>query len=144
MGKKRTIQKRGGGVDQELRARSLGKAGKKKVLAGVLYINSSYNNTNMALADKQGNMLSWSSSGSLGFKGTKKGTPFAASKVGDLMGEKASLFGMQEVDVVIKGIGSGREASLRSFANKGIAVSSISDATPIAHGGVRPKKPRRV
>lgn len=144
MGKKRTIQKQGGGVNQELRARSLGKAGKKKVSAGILFINSSYNNTNMTLADRQGNVLSWSSSGSLGFKGTKKGTPFAASKVGDLMSEKANLFGMQEVDVIIKGIGSGREASIRSFANKGISVSSIKDMTPVPHGGVRPKKPRRV
>jgi len=144
MGKKRTVRKAGGGFDSELRARSLGKIIKKKVSAGTLYIRSTYNNTRLLLSDKKGNTLCWSSSGSLGFKGTKKGTPFAAAKVGELIGEKAKLIGVKEVNVVLKGVGVGRESSLRSFSSKGIELSSIRDETPMPHNGPRPKKPRRV
>ena len=144
MGKKRTVQKRGGGFDSELRSRSLSKIIKKKVAAGTLHISSTYNNTRLLLSDKKGNTLCWSSSGALGFKGTKKGTPYAAAKVGELIGEKAKLIGIKEVNVMLKGVGTGRESSLRSFASKGIELSNISDATPMAHNGPRPKKPRRV
>lgn len=144
MGKKRTVQKRGGGFDSELKARALSRVAKKKVAYGTLFIKSSYNNTKILLADKQGNALSWSSSGSLGFKGTKKGTPFAAAKVGELIGERAQLIGMKGVNVIMRGIGSGRESSLRSFASKGIEISSIKDETPIPFNGPRPRKPRRV
>ncbi len=86
----------------------------------------------------------WSSSGALGFKGAKKGTPFAAAKVGELLGEKASMIGVKDVDVVIKGVGGGRESALRGFITKGIQVSSIKDTTPVPHNGPRPKKTRRV
>ena len=144
MGKKRTVQKRGGGFDSELKARALSRVAKKKVAYGTLFIKSSYNNTKILLADKQGNALSWSSSGSLGFKGTKKGTPFAAAKVGELIGERAQIIGMKGVNVIMRGIGSGRESSLRSFASKGIEISSIKDETPIPFNGPRPRKPRRV
>ncbi len=144
MGKKRTVQKSGGGFDAELRNRSLGKAAKRKVSAGVLHIQSTYNNTRLLLSDKKGNTLCSSSSGSLGFKGTKKGTPFAAAKVGELIGEKAKTMGIQEVNVVLSGVGPGRESSLRSFASRGIELSAIRDETPIPHNGPKPKKPRRV
>jgi len=144
MGKKRTVQKKGGGFDSELKARALSRSTRKKVLAGTLYIQSSYNNTRMLLADKEGNALSWSSSGALGFKGTKKGTPFAAAKVGELIGERAQVIGIKNVNVIMRGVGSGRESSLRSFSSKGIDISSIRDETPIPFNGPRPPKPRRV
>lgn len=144
MGKKRTVRKRGGGFDAALKARSLARAIKKKVAVGTLYVQSTYNNTRMLLTDKKGNMLRGSSSGSLGFKGTKKGTPFAAAKVGELMGEQAQLLGMKEVNVIISGVGAGRESSLRSFASKGIEISSIRDETPVPFNGPRPRKARRV
>lgn len=144
MGKKRIVKKGGGGVDSELRARSLAKAAKKKLSAGTLYIQSTYNNTKMLLADKNGNAISWSSSGSLGFRGAKKGTPFAAAKVGELLGEKAQVVGIKEVNAVIKGVGPGRESSIRAFAGKGIDISLISDQTPVPHNGPRQPKPRRV
>ena len=143
MGKKRTVQKKGGGFDSELKARALSRSTRKKVLAGTLYIQSSYNNTRMLLADKEGNALSWSSSGALGFKGTKKGTPFAAAKVGELIGERAQVIGIKNVNVIMRGVGSGRESSLRSFSSKGIDISSIRDETPIPFNGPRPPKPRR-
>lgn len=144
MGKKRTVRKTGGGFDAALKARSLSRAIKKKISSGTLYIQSSYNNTKMLLTDKEGNALSWSSSGALGFKGTKKGTPFAAAKVGELMGERAQQIGIKEVDVVIKGVGVGRESSLRAFASKGTETVSIRDETPVPFNGPRPPKARRV
>jgi small subunit ribosomal protein S11 len=144
MGKKRIVKKGGGGADAGLKSRSLSRLPKKKVESGVLHIEATYNNTKISLLDRQGNMIMWSSSGSLGFKGAKKGTPFAAAKVGELLGEKASLVGLREVGVVIKGVGSGRESAVRSFASKGIQLTSIKDTTPVPHNGPRPKKPRRV
>ena len=84
------------------------------------------------------------SSGSLGFKGAKKGTPFAAAKVGELIGTKAQAIGMRDADVVVRGVGSGRESAIRSFASKGIAVTAIKDVTPVPFNGPKPKKPRRV
>ena len=96
------------------------------------------------LADTKGDVICWSSSGSLGFKGAKKGTPYAAAQVGEIIGEKARLMGVKEVDVVIKGVGAGRESSVRAFASKGISLKTIRDETPIPHGGPTPRKPRRV
>jgi len=144
MGKKRIAQKKGGSVDQGLKSRSLSRVPKKNIAAGKLYIQSTYNNTKVILTDKDGNALIWSSSGSLGFKGAKKGTPFAAAKIGELLGEKAALMGIKEVDVVVKGAGAGRESSIRAFASKGIGISGIKDKTPVPHNGPKPKKPRRV
>ncbi len=144
MGKKRIIKKNDSGVDQGLKSRSLSKIFKKKIAAGTLYVESTYNNTRLSLSDKNGNVLAWSSSGALGFRGAKKGTPFAASKIGDLMGEKASAAGIKEVDVVVKGVGSGRESSIRSFSARGIDVTAIRDMTPVPHNGPKAKKPRRI
>ncbi|MFZ3020449.1 MAG: 30S ribosomal protein S11 [Minisyncoccia bacterium] len=117
---------------------------KKKAEAGILYVESTYNNTKLTLADTKGNTLAWSSSGSLGFKGAKKGTPFAAAKVGELLAQKAATVGLKKVDVVVKGVGSGRESSIRGFISKGVLLGTIRDMTPVPHNGPKPKKPRRV
>lgn len=120
------------------------KSGKVRLASGVLHVQSTYNNTKISVSDHAGNVVFWSSAGSLGFKGAKKGTPFAAAKVAELLADKAVEAGIREVDVVVRGVGSGRESSIRAFVSKGINLSSIKDATPVAHNGPRPKKPRRV
>ena len=144
MGKKRIIKKAGGEGSTDLKSRSLSRIPKKKIDSGILHVQATYNNTKLLLSDKAGNAVMWSSSGSLGFKGAKKGTPFAAAKVGELLGEKARTLGMKDVDVIIRGVGSGRESSLRAFTAKGVDITSIKDATPVPFNGPRPKKPRRV
>lgn len=144
MGKKRIITKQGSGVDSSLRNRSLSKMPRKKLVTGVLNVQATFNNTKLTLCDEEGNAVLSSSSGALGFKGAKKGTPFAAAKVGELLGEKAEQLGVKEVSVVIKGIGSGRESSVRAFSTKGINISSIRDVTPVPHNGPRQRKARRV
>jgi small subunit ribosomal protein S11 len=144
MGKKRIVKKEGTSVDQGLRARSLSKAPKKRIAHGVLSVQSTYNNTIASLTDSEGKVLMWTSSGSLGFSGAKKGTPFAAAKVGELLAEKALLMGLKSVDVVVRGVGSGRESAIRAFISKGIDISSIKDKTPVPHNGPRPRKPRRI
>jgi small subunit ribosomal protein S11 len=144
MGKKRIVKKNSSGVDGALKARSLAKAVKKKIIEGTLFVESSYNNTRLSLSDKEGNILAWSSSGSLGFKGAKKGTPFAASKIGELIGEKAQQIGVKEVSVIVKGVGSGRESAIRAFSAFGVEILSIIDKTPVPHNGPKPRKPRHV
>ncbi len=144
MGKKRIIRKSGGSVDQGLKSRSLARVAKKNIVVGTLHINATYNNTKVMLTDRNGNAVAWSSSGSLGFAGAKKGTPFAAAKVGELVGDKAAIIGIKEVDVIIRGVGAGRESALRGFAGKGIEVVRIADDTPVPHNGPRPPKPRRI
>lgn len=120
------------------------KTPKKKVVAGTLHIEATFNNTKVLLSDKEGNTLFWTSAGSLGFKGAKKGTPFAAGKAGTIIGEKAKAIGVKEVDVVVKGVGSGREPTIRAFMANDIEISAIRDMTPVPHNGPKPKKPRRV
>lgn len=144
MGKKRTVQKKGGGFDTELRARALSRITKKKVTSGTLHIHSSYNNTRVLLTDKKGGALCFSSAGSLGFKGTRKGTPYAAAKVGELLGEKAKIIGIKQVDASVSGVGGGRESALRAFASKNIEITAIRDVTPLPFNGPRPPKRRRV
>ena len=131
-------------MDQGLKARSLEKVPKRKISSGVLYINATYNNTLINLTDTEGNVVAWSTSGALGFKGAKKGTPYAASKVAELLAEKGQMIGLENVDVVLKGVGSGREAAIRSFVAKGINLNLIRDVTPVPHNGPKPPKPRRV
>ena len=142
MGKKRIVKSGAGSAKEG--ASKASKSSKKKVSEGILYVEATFNNTKVALTDKKGNVLAWSSSGSLGFRGAKKGTPFAAAKVGDLVAEKAEGFGVKEVDVIVKGVGTGRESAIRSFISKGIELSSIKDKTPVPFNGPKPKKPRRV
>ena len=120
------------------------KTPKKKVVSGVLHVEATFNNTKVLFSDKLGNTLFWSSAGSLGFRGAKKGTPFAASKVGDVIGSKAMILGVKDADVVVLGVGSGREPAIRAFMAHGIEVTSILDATPVPHNGPKAKKPRRV
>jgi small subunit ribosomal protein S11 len=144
MGKKRIVRKQGGSVNQGLRSRALSRATRKRVDHGTLHIQATYNNTIVTLTDKVGNALMASSSGSLGFKGAKKSTPFASAKIGELVADKALQMGMTEVDVVIRGVGPGRESAMRSFSAKGLAITAIRDATPVPFNGPRPKKPRRI
>ncbi len=133
-----------GGDENEKKVSNVSAVSKRKVEVGGLYIQSTYNNTKIVLTDAKGNVLASSSSGSIGFKGAKKGTPFAAAKVGEILGAKASAMGMREVSIVVKGVGSGREAGIRTFVAKGINILSIKDVTPVPHNGPKPKKPRRV
>lgn len=142
MGKKRIVKTDGG--DSGAKGAPVATVSKKKVDVGILYVQSTYNNTQIVLTDAKGNVLSTSSSGAIGFKGAKKGTPFAAAKVGEIVGAKAATMGMKEVSVVVKGVGSGRESGIRGFISKGMNISSIKDVTPVPHNGPKPKKPRRV
>ncbi|MGH7141376.1 MAG: 30S ribosomal protein S11 [Minisyncoccia bacterium] len=142
MGKKRIVKK--GGESGGGGGRSSGRAPRRRLESGMLFIEATYNNTKATLSDTSGNVVVWSSSGSLGFSGAKKGTPFAAAKVGELVGEKASAMGMGEASVIVKGVGAGRESSIRAFSGKGIHIASIKDMTPVPHNGPRPPKPRRV
>lgn len=144
MGKKRVVKQIGAGIDNALKARSLSKTLKRKISNGILYVESTYNNTKLTLTDETGSVLTWSTSGSLGFKGAKKATPFAAGKIAEVIGEKASQAGLKEVKIIVKGVGSGRESAIRSFATFGIDIISIEDQTPVPHNGPKPKKPRRV
>jgi small subunit ribosomal protein S11 len=117
---------------------------KKKIESGILHVQSTYNNTMVLLTDKSGNSLMASSAGALGFKGAKKGTPFAAAKVGETLGTKAVDLGLKEIEVIVKGVGSGRESAIRGFISKGFNITKIKDETPVPHNGPKPKKPRRV
>ncbi len=121
-----------------------GKAPRKKIVAGTLHVEATFNNTKVVLSDKEGNTLFWTSAGSLGFKGAKKGTPFAASKAGSVIGEKAKALGIKEVDVKVTGVGSGREPTIRAFMAYDIEITGVRDTTPVPHNGPKPKKPRRV
>jgi len=105
-----------------------------------LHVQSTYNNTIVLLTDKKGNAIMQSSAGALGFKGAKKGTPFAAAKVGEALGEKAMNIGLKEIDVIVKGVGSGRESAIRGFIAKGFNITNIKDVTPVPHNGPKPKK----
>jgi small subunit ribosomal protein S11 len=143
MGKKRIVKK-GETEAAEGAEKAVASSSKKKIDAGILFVQSTYNNTKVVLTDVKGNTLCWSSSGSLGFRGAKKGTPFAAAKIGETLAAKAQTMGVREVAVVVKGVGSGRESSIRGFISKGINISSIKDVTPVPHNGPKPPKPRRV
>ncbi|MDO8529639.1 MAG: 30S ribosomal protein S11 [bacterium] len=117
---------------------------KRQIQKGQAHIQCSYNNTLISISDLNGEMLAWSSSGLLGFKGAKKSTPFAATQVAGDVAEKIKKYGVGELEVYVKGVGSGREASIRSLANRGFNLILIKDVTPIPHNGCRPRKPRRV
>ncbi len=142
MGKKRIIKK--GGESGAAGAASSSRSGKRKLDTGILFVEATYNNTKVCLGDKSGNIVTWSSSGSLGFAGAKKGTPFAAAKVGELIGERATTMGVKDVSVVVSGVGAGRESAIRAFSTKGIQITAIKDMTPVPHNGPRPPKARRI
>lgn len=117
---------------------------RQKTTEGRIYIFSSYNNTIINVTDVKGNVLTWASAGAIGFKGAKKATPFAASKVAETIAERTKKIGIEKVKIFVKGIGSGRESAIRSLAARGLEIDSIKDITPIPHNGCKPKKPRRV
>lgn len=154
MGKKRIIKQ----TEEELaregalllsklekeREREVAPTGIQKVSRGIAHVLASYNNTIITITDERGNVLAWSSAGTLGFKGTKKATPFAAARVAEAVAEKIRKIGLAELIVLVCGVGSGRESAIRSLANRGFTINLIKDITPIPHNGPRPKKVRRV
>ena len=148
MGKKRIIQKNDlatGLDDQGGRSAAIKPASpSKKTSEARVYILSTYNNTVISITDPKGNVLMSSSAGTLGFSGTKKGTPYAATKVAEFLSEKAKAVSIKTLNIKIKGVGAGRDAALRSFATQGFEINSIRDTTPIPHNGPKPSKPRRV
>lgn len=117
---------------------------RKNISSGVAHVNSSFNNTMITITDAQGNAISWSSAGAMGFKGSRKSTPFAAQVAAEDAGKKAAEHGMKTLEVMVSGPGSGRESALRALQASGFTITSIRDVTSIPHNGVRPKKKRRV
>ena len=117
---------------------------KKNIPSGIAYVQSSFNNTIVSIADTEGNIISWASAGQKGFKGSRKSTPYAAQVAADAAATKALEFGMKTLNVEIKGPGSGRETALRALQAKGFKILSIKDTTPMPHNGTRPPKKRRV
>lgn len=117
---------------------------KKQVARGRATIQCTYNNTIITIADMNGNALAWSSSGHMGFKGAKKSTPYAATQVVADITEKVKKYGVTELEVYVRGVGSGREGSIRALANNGFTLLGIKDTTPVPHGGCRPRRPRRI
>ncbi len=117
---------------------------KRQVLQGVVHIQSTFNNTIITIADQRGDVISWASAGSVNFKGTKKGTPFAAQMAAENAARKAMEHGLKRVEVMVKGPGSGRETAIRALFTAGLEVSMIKDVTPSPHNGCRPPKRRRV
>jgi small subunit ribosomal protein S11 len=117
---------------------------KKQVTRGRATIQCTYNNTIVTISDMNGNALAWSSSGHMGFKGAKKSTPYAATQVVADVTEKVKKYGVTELEIFVKGVGSGREGSIRALANNGFTLLGIKDTTPVPHGGCRPRRPRRI
>ncbi len=150
MGKKRVIQKTEKELIEETDKveKKLGKeintATSRPFRKGRIYISSTYNNTIVSLTDERGNVLFWRSAGNVGFKGTKKGTSFAASKVAQAVAMACEQFKIKEVSVFVKGVGGGRDSALKTIAAQGLEIEAIQDVTPVPHNGCRPKKPRRV
>jgi small subunit ribosomal protein S11 len=117
---------------------------RKNITHGMAHISSSFNNTIISISDQEGNVLSWASSGNVGFKGSRKSTPYAAQMAAEAAARRAMEHGVRKVDVQVKGPGSGRETAIRSIQNTGIEVTGIKDVTPVPHNGCRPPKRRRV
>jgi len=151
MGKKHIIEtnqeesiKEAGKVEAAVNKEAKVKSSIAGVREGKVYVSSSYNNTLVTLTNQRGQVLAWKSAGSVGFKGAKKATSFAASKVAEAIANICKKLGIEKIEVLIKGIGAGRESAVRTLVAQGLNVSSIRDVTPIPHNGCRPKKVRRV
>ncbi len=146
MGKKRVIQKSGDVAETKEGAEAKPRQVKarQRFIRGIAHIQATYNNTIIMITDEKGDAIAWSSAGSLGFSGAKKATPFAAARVAEVVSEKAKKSGLQEVLVLVSGVGSGRDSAIRALANQGLNIISIKDITPLPHNGPRPKKVRRV
>ena len=132
------------GTPEKPKAARKSKKEKKHVVHGIAHVHASFNNTHVTITDLEGNVVAWSSAGTLGFKGSRKGTPFAATQAAIAAGNVAKTVGLRSVEVLIKGPGSGRESAIRALQTIGIEVKSIRDVTPIPHNGCRPPKRRRV
>ena len=144
---KKTENKKEKSIDKEISKKKIfskKKKSKKIVLNGIAYVQSTFNNTIVSIADTNGNVISWSSAGQKGFKGSRKSTPYAAQIAADAAASKALEFGMKTLSVEVKGPGSGRETALRSLQSRGFKILSIRDTTPMPHNGARPPKRRRV
>ncbi len=150
MGKKKVIQKSKEETIKENESvehavsKQAGSSGRQKFSEGKIFIQSTYNNTIISVTDQKGNVIAWMSAGSLGFSGPKKATPFAASKVAEAIAQKIEKTGPSTVEIYLRGVGSGRDSAVRSFAAKGFAITAIKDVTPIPHNGPKPPKVRRV
>ena len=144
MGKKRIIQKTDLTTEEGIASAIKTGSPKKKIQEGEVHIQSTYNNTIVTISDTKGNVIMACSSGALGFRGAKKGTPYAATKVAEFLGEKSKVIGIQKFNIFVKGVGAGREAAIRSFIGHGFDVGFIRDVTPVPHNGPRAPKPRRV
>lgn len=148
MGKKKVAQPAADAAVEEKKSEAEVKAAPakraKRLAKGRVYINASYNNTIVSVTDEKGNMLAWSTAGALGFSGPKKATPFAASKIVSVIAEKLKGTDFEEVEVLVKGVGGGRDSAIRSLINQGFNITSIKDVTPVPHNGPRPPKVRRV
>ena len=139
-----TPEKKGEGGKKAPR-KTFKKRGEKRVVHhGYVHINASFNNTHITITDTEGNVIAWSSAGGIGFKGSRKGTPFAATQAAIAAGNAAKAFGMRSLEVRVKGPGAGRESAIRALQTAGLEVRSIRDVTPIPHNGCRPPKRRRV
>ncbi len=125
-------------------AKSQKRKAKKNVVKGIAHIKSSFNNTYITITSMNGDTLSWGSAGSVGFKGTRKSTPFAAQRAADVAAAAAQRHGLKEIEVRVKGAGSGRESAVRALANAGLRITLIQDVTPMPHNGCRARKRRRV
>ena len=125
-------------------AKSTKRKAKKNIVKGIVHVKSTFNNTHVTITAPAGNTISWGTAGSQGFKGTRKSTPFAAQRAADNAAQAAMRHGLKEVEVRVKGAGSGRESAVRALANAGLRVISIEDVTPLPHNGCRAKKRRRV
>lgn len=150
MGKKKTITKNQADLIKESEAVEATVATKaaqsttQRLDAGKIYIHTSFNNTMITVTDLKGGVVAWMSAGSLGFSGPKKATPFAASKVAEAIAEKVKRSGPTNVEIVLRGIGKGRDSAMRTLATKGFNITAVRDCTPIPHNGPRPRKRRRV
>lgn len=146
MGKKRITQQTEGETSQGAKSENAPKSGRKltQLSSARVYISASYNNTMVSVADGAGNIVVWSSAGLLGFKGPRKATPYAASKVVDNVFEKLSGVSLGRVAIYVQGVGGGRDASVRAFASRGLDIIALRDITPLPHNGCRPRKARRV
>jgi small subunit ribosomal protein S11 len=117
---------------------------RKNISSGIAHVNATFNNTMITITDVQGNAISWSSAGTMGFRGSRKSTPYAAQMAAEDAGKKATEHGVKSLEVEVKGPGSGRESALRAFQTAGFTVTAIRDVTPVPHNGCRPRKRRRV
>lgn len=151
MGKKRITEKTSGELSKEAKDKDVKKESitvssfsDKGISRGRAYIHVSYNNTIITLTDTEGKVIAWASAGSAGFKGARKSTPFAASRVTEILTEKIKKIGIKDIEVFVRGIGSGRDSAIRSLASRGLNIISIEDVTPLPHNGCRPRKARRV